>query len=156
MALPPFNIETGALTGLPGGVLIRVNGPIDLKSVTAFKAEMDSLSGRRIRYFVLEMGEVRYINSTGLAYLINLAEGLQEGGRIVALVNVQPKVKVILETMGLVGFLRIFPSPKAAARELAPPAAPPPPPASPPPPPSVGGLRRLFRKMFGPPSKRRI
>lgn len=154
MATPPFKIEAGALPGLPAGALIRVNGPIDLKSVTAFKAEMDSLRERRIRYFVLDMDEVRYVNSTGLAYLINLAEALQEGGRVVALVHVQPKVKVILETMGLVGFLRIYPSPKAAARGLAPPAAPPPPPASPPAS-SVGGLRRLFRRLFGPAEKRR-
>ncbi|HXX94805.1 MAG TPA: STAS domain-containing protein, partial [Planctomycetota bacterium] len=89
MALAPFKVEAGALPGLPGGALVRVNGPIDVKTVSAFKAEMDSLSGRRIRSFVLEMGEVRYINSTGLAYLINLAESLQEGGRIVALANVQ-------------------------------------------------------------------
>jgi anti-sigma B factor antagonist len=155
MAAPPFKVETGALPGLPGGVLIRVNGPIDAKSVAAFKAEMDSLSGRRIRSFVLEMGEVRYINSTGLAYLINLAESLQEGGRVVVLVNVQAKVKVILETMGLVGFLRIYPSPEKAVRELAP-KAPPPPPPEPPPTTSVGGLRRLFRGLFGPPGKRRI
>jgi anti-anti-sigma factor len=155
VAAPPFKVETGALPGLPGGVLIRVNGPIDAKSVTAFKAEMDSLRGRRIRSFVLEMGEVRYVNSTGIAYLINLAESLQEGGRVVVLVNVQPKVKVILETMGLVGFLRIYPSTEKVVRDLAPPAAPPP---SPPAPPttSVGGLRRLFRVLFGPPGNRRI
>jgi anti-sigma B factor antagonist len=154
MALAPFKVEAGALPGLPGGALVRVNGPIDVKTVSAFKAEMDSLSGRRIRSFVLEMGEVRYINSTGLAYLINLAESLQEGGRIVALANVQPKVKVILETMGLVGFLKIYPSPEKAARDLAPPA-PSPAPSEPPPNTSVGGLRRLFRRLFGPPGKRR-
>jgi len=103
------------------------------------------------------MEEVRYINSTGLAYLINMVEAVQAGGGALVLFNVQPKVKVILESMGLVELLRVFPSKAAAIRELksaipspvavaAAPAK-----ASPP-----GAIRKLFRRLFGQPDERKM
>jgi len=157
MAVPEFKIEYGAAPGLAGGALVQISGSIDAKSVLVFKAGVDALRSRRIRNILLEMGEVRYINSTGLAYLITLAETLQEAGGGVALVNVQPKVKVIFETMGLLGFVKFFSSPATAVRHLRPakepkaaPAAPAPAPA-----PSVGAIRRLFRRLFGRPGERR-
>lgn len=157
MTLPEFKVEFGAAPGLPGGVLVRVTGPIDAKSTPLFKAQVEALRTRRIRHLLFEMGEVRYLNSSGLAFLITLAETMKEGGGEVALVNVQPKVKVIFETMGLLDFVRFFPSPAAAVRQLRPskeaalkPAAPAPEPA-----PRPGTIRRLFRRLFGPPASRR-
>jgi anti-anti-sigma factor len=153
MSVPAFKVEFGAVPGLPGGVRVAISGPIDAKSVGTFKAQMDGLRARRVRHLLLEMTEVRHINSTGLAYLITLAESIQEAGGALALVDVQPKVKVVFETMGLLGFVRIYPSRAAAVRELRPPA---PAPAEPPPAaPSQGTIRRLFRKLFGPPGDRR-
>ena len=157
MALQEFTIEYGAAPGLAGGARLTISGPIDAKSVPAFRDEVEALRGRRIRYFLLEMGEVRYINSTGLAYLITMAETVREAGGAVALVNVQPKVQVIFETMGLLDFVRFYPSRAAAVRDLRPPsAAPVAPPAAKPAPhaPSAGKVRRLFRRLFGPPKSR--
>ncbi len=155
VAAAEFTIEYGAAPGLPGGARLTISGPIDAKSVPAFRAEVEALRGRRIRFFLLEMGEVRYINSTGLAYLITMAETVREAGGAVALVNVQPKVKVIFETMGLMDFVRFYPSRAAAVRDLRPPAAAVAAVANPAPQaPSAGKLRRLFRRLFGPPAAR--
>jgi hypothetical protein len=104
------------------------------------------------------MGEVRYINSSGLAYLINMVEAVQAAGGALVLFNVQPKVKVILETMSLLDLLRVYPSKAAAIREVkasiapssAKPAAPAPKPTEP------GAIRTLFRKLFGGPDQRKI
>jgi anti-sigma B factor antagonist len=149
-----FKIEFGALPGLPGGAILSLSGPIDAKSVGTFKKQVDAVRSRRIRYLVLEMGNVRYVNSTALAYLINVAEAMRESRGDVALVNVQPKVKLIFETMGLMDFVKFYPSRAAAARDLRPvpvPAQPAPPPAAAPGPSTI---RRLFRRLFGPPERR--
>ena len=149
----------GAVTGLADGAMVSFNGPIDARNVRVFQTQMDELRRRHFRRFVLQMGEVRYINSTGLSYLINMVEDVQGAGGALVLFNVQPKVKVILETMGLVGLLRIYPSKAAAIRELKaalppPGSAGPQPPASPASPP--GAIRRLFRRLFGHPDDRKI
>jgi anti-sigma B factor antagonist len=159
MTAPAFKIEVGAVPGLPDGALVSFNGPIDAKNITVFKAQMDALQGRAYRQFLLQMGEVRYINSTGLAYLTTMAELIEAAGGALVLFNVQPKVKVILETMGLVQRLRVYPSKAAAIRDLkssasrkaGPAPSPTPAPARPP-----GVIRRLFRKFFGPPEDRSV
>ena len=156
MPIQEFKIEVGAVTGLPDGALLSFNGPIDARNVSVFETQMDALRRRHYRRFVLQMDEVRYINSSGLAYLINMVESVQAAGGALVLFNVQPKVKVILETMGMVELLRIYPSKSAAVRELkasvpAPPAAAVPSKASPP-----GAIRKLFRRLFGHPDERKI
>jgi anti-sigma B factor antagonist len=158
MTLPDFKIEYGAAPGLARGVLVRISGPIDAKSAVLFKDQVEALRTRRIRHFLFEMGEVRHINSTGLAYIITLAESMKEAGGGVALVNVQPKVKVLFETMGLIGFVDIYSSPGTAVRRLRPakgedPVAASAAPAGPPAP-TPGAIRRLFRRLFGAPSQR--
>lgn len=158
MPIPEFKIEVGAVPGLPDGALISFNGPIDARSVSVFESQMDALRKRQYRRFVLQMDEVRYINSSGLAYLINMVESVQASGGTLVLFNVQPKVKVILETMGLVDLLRVYPSKSAAVREIKAEIPAPPVPAasasskvSPP-----GAIRRLFRRLFGNPDERKI
>jgi len=154
MPIAEFKIEVGAVTGLPDGAVVSFNGPIDARSVGVFQEQMDALRRRQYRRFLLQMGEVRYINSSGLAYLINMAEAIQEAGGALVLINVQPKVKVILETMGLLGLLRVYPSKAAAIRELkasiAPKAPPPAPKRTEP-----GAIRTLFRRLFGQPGDER-
>lgn len=158
MPIPDFKIEVGAVTGLADGALVSFNAPIDARNVQVFQSQMDALRRRHYRRFVLEMGEVRYINSTGLSYLINMVEEVQAAGGALVLFNVQPKVKVILESMGLVELLRIYPSKAAAVRELK--AAAPPKSGSAPstssPAPAPGTIRRLFRRLFGHPDERKI
>lgn len=153
MPVTDFKVEFGAVPGLPGAALVTVSAPIDAKNVASFKAEMDALRERRIKHFLVEMGEVRYINSTGLAYLITAAESIRERGGTLGLINVQPKVKVILETMGLMGFVTLYAAREAAVKELQPAKPAPAPPA---PAPSPSAIRKLFRKIFGPPSGRTL
>jgi len=67
-------------------------------------------------------------------------------------------VKLILESMGLMELLRIYPSKAVAIRELK--ASVPAPRAAAPvaaaPPSKPGAIRRLFRRLFGHPDDRKI
>jgi anti-anti-sigma factor len=156
--IPEFKIEVGALSGLPDGALVSFSGPIDAKNIRLFQEQMDALRQRHFRRFVLHMGEVRYINSTGLSYLITMVEDVQADGGALVLFNVQPKVRVILDSMGLTGLLRMYPSKAAAVRELkaAVPARSVPAAAAAAPPTEAGAIRRLFRRLFGHPDERKI
>lgn len=158
MPIPEFKIEVGAVPGLPDGAVVSFNAPIDARNIAVFKDQMDALRRRQFRRFLLQMGEVRYINSSGLAYLINMVEAVQAAGGALVLFNVQPKVKVILETMSLLDLLKVYPSKAAAIRELKASIAPSPakPAAAAPKPTEPGAIRTLFRKLFGGPESRKI
>jgi len=156
MPIPEFKIEVGAITGLEDGVLVSFNGPIDAKNISRFEVQMDALQKRHFRRFLLQMGEVRYINSTGLAYLINMVEAAQAAGGALVLFDVQPKVKVILESMGLTSLLLIYPSKASAIRELKSSVEAKKRPEVRAPVQTAGTIKRLFRKIFGQPGDRRI
>lgn len=156
MPIPEFKIEVGAITGLEDGVLVSFNGPIDARNIGKFEVQMDALRKRHFRRFLLQMGEVRYINSTGLAYLINMVESAQAAGGALVLFEVQPKVKVILESMGLTSLLVIYPSKAAAIRELKASVGATKGPEPRAPVQSAGTIKRLFRSLFGQPRDRQV
>src|SRR5205814_1184152 len=94
-----FSVDVRDIAGVQDAAEVILHGPLDAKGVLPFKTQVQSLTDRGVRHFVLHMEEVKYINSTGIAYLINLSESFEEGRGSVALVGMQPKVKIILDTM---------------------------------------------------------
>jgi len=172
-----FDLDLRPLPGAGDALLVVVKGPLDAKNVPGFKATLEKQVAQGVRGLVLDLEGVKYVNSTGLAYLINLSELIGERRGILCLAGVQPKVKIILDTMGVAGFFRICASVGDAVKDLgkgarppkpaAPPAAPRPevrarkaaverepvrmsPPSETPPPSPVGSpLRRFFRRLLG-------
>jgi anti-anti-sigma factor len=137
-----LNIQVQECKEIPQGAVVALSGSIDAKTVMSFQNQLNAVKNRGISRFVLDMEQVRYVNSTGLGYLINLADSVQPHGGGIALVRVQPKVKVVFDMLGLNAFFRIFNSRKEAiegfptvgaapeAVAVAPPPPPPPPPPS--------------------------
>jgi anti-anti-sigma factor len=113
-----FSVDVRDIAGLQDAVELVLHGPLDAKGVLPFKTQVQSLTERGVRHYVLHMEEVKYINSTGIAYLINLSESFEEGRGSVALVGVQPKVKIILDTMSIAQFFRLYANADAAVRDL--------------------------------------
>lgn len=168
-----LGIDIGELAGLPDARRMTLNGPLDARSVGAFKASIEGLQKRGVARYILDLSDVKYVNSTGLSYLINLAESLGQGRSAVTLVGLQPKVKIVFDTMGVTDFFKAAPSVEAAVKALGKEPAPKPRPAaaapapvvkrdppsaktgrmSPPtshePPPRRNFLVRIFRRLFG-------
>jgi stage II sporulation protein AA (anti-sigma F factor antagonist) len=112
-------IDVQAVAGTGDAVRVTLHGPLDARSVPPFQLEIATLQARGMKRFILDMTEVKYVNSTGLSFLINLAESGGENSRAVTLVGVQPKVKILFDTMSVGDFFRTAPSVDAAAQELA-------------------------------------
>jgi anti-anti-sigma factor len=103
--------------GLSGTALVVLAGSIDAKTVITFQTHLNSVKERGIERFIMDMEAVKYVNSTGLGYLINLADSVTEKGGI-SLVKVQPKVKVVFDMLGLNAFFRIFATREEALKHL--------------------------------------
>ena len=113
-----FRIDVEAVAGSGDAVRVALRGPLDAKSVPAFQTEITVLQSRGMKRFILDMTEVKYVNSTGLSFLINLSDSGAGGTPAVTLVGVQPKVKIIFDTMSVNDFFRTAPTVAAAAQEL--------------------------------------
>jgi anti-sigma regulatory factor (Ser/Thr protein kinase) len=66
----------------------------------------------------MDMENVKYVNSTGLGYLINLSDSVTPDKGGISLVKVQPKVKVVFDMLGLNAFFRIFSTRDEALKHL--------------------------------------
>ena len=117
-----LTIDVKDLPGVARARKVALNGSIDARTVLALKSEISAHLERGADRFVVDMQQVKYVNSTGLSYFITLAG---EGDRL-ALVRVQPKVKIVFDMMGLGALLKIVETDEEGLRHVSPaPAVPP-------------------------------
>lgn len=95
--------------------VVRPDGPIDARNVEALRTAVEGARGRGVRAVVLDLTEVRYINSLGLSALINLSDAMAFDGGELLLAAAAPKVKIVYELMGLEAVLPLHRSVRAAA-----------------------------------------
>ncbi len=113
-----LSVDIKDLPGPKGAALVKLSGTIDARTVLSFKSQLESAKARGCRTFVLDMERVTYINSTGLSYLISLADAWVADVPGLSLVNVQAKVKVLIDMMGLGTIFRFCGSVEEAMRGL--------------------------------------
>lgn len=108
--MPELNCRLQAVRNCPDVAVVTIQGSIDPRNLSSLETLLGSASGRRYRTVILDLAEVRYINSAGLAYLVNLADGLAARGGGLHLANYQPKVKVVFDLMGVSEFFKLYKS----------------------------------------------
>jgi anti-sigma B factor antagonist len=112
-----------AVQGRPGIAVIAPVGPLDARNVAGLEAAMVPCRAKGIRAWVLDLGEVKYVNSLGMAYLVNLSDELKAERGALVLANPQPKVKVLFELMGLAAIFTLHRSVSTAVRSIRTPRA---------------------------------
>ncbi|MBI2931934.1 MAG: anti-sigma factor antagonist [Planctomycetes bacterium] len=116
--MPDLTIQVQEIKGLPGTALVILSGSIDANTVITFQTHLNTVRERGITRFILDMESVKYVNSTGLGYLINLSDSVSGGKGCISLVKVQPKVKVVFDMLGLNAFFKIYPTRDEALKNL--------------------------------------
>jgi anti-anti-sigma factor len=115
----PLHCELRTVKALPKVAVVSLNGAIDPGSIASLQGVLTEASGKGIRILVLDLGEIRYINSAGLAYLVNLGDALAARRGTLLLAGAQPKVKVVFDLMGVAQFFRQYKSVDAALGAIA-------------------------------------
>ncbi|BBM84024.1 STAS domain-containing protein [Candidatus Uabimicrobium amorphum] len=98
--------------------LLQLCGPIDQKSVPIFEAEIQELFKNDICRFVLDLSNTKYLNSSGLGLLINIAHKVNVVGGGIRLVNVAEKFRVLFDMLGLDSSLPIYENRDVALRSF--------------------------------------
>ncbi|HEV3028774.1 MAG TPA: STAS domain-containing protein [Planctomycetota bacterium] len=115
----PLNCELRTVNALPKVAVVTLAGAIDPRSISSLQEVVTAPNRKGIRLLVLDLGEIRYINSAGLAYLVNLGDALAARRGILLLAGAQPKVKVVFDLMGVSQFFKVYKSVDAALSSIA-------------------------------------
>lgn len=114
-----LSIQIEKIPNLDKGAVVVVKGSIDAKTVIQFQRKLNSVIEDGTNQIIVDMEQVKYVNSTGLGYLINLADTVGGDSGSVVFANVQPKVKVVFDMLGLNAFFKMFNSRDQALKAIA-------------------------------------
>jgi anti-sigma B factor antagonist len=81
------------------GLVVRLAGELDLATVAQLAAPLNDLLAREPQPVVLEIGELEFMDSSGVAVLIRIANHFEQ----LETRGAQPAVRRVLEVLGLSG-----------------------------------------------------
>jgi anti-anti-sigma factor len=104
--MPDFKVTCAPILDLPRSAEVVLDGGVNATNAAALKDKLSASLDRKITYVSILMGNVAYVNSSGFGYFMDLASMLERRGGALVLVEVQPKVKVVFNNLGMQNFFR--------------------------------------------------
>jgi anti-sigma B factor antagonist len=109
---------------LAGGVVrLMVEGRLDAVTVPAFEQTLQRLLAEGQFRFIVDLGAVSYISSSGLRALLTARRLARSRGGEVFLCQLHPRVREIFEMVGFLSVFSVYPTCQEAANAF-PPLAP--------------------------------
>lgn len=105
--------KTTAASNLPANVL-PLDGEIDLHISPRVALSLAQMVKKKPGKLVVDLSRVSYIDSSGLAVLIEAMQGVEEYGGTFAIAGMQETVRSIFEIARLDQVFRIFPDVESA------------------------------------------
>ena len=98
--------------------LAELVGSIDASTVHIFQQELEKARRQGVNKLVLDVSKVKYVNSTGLGSLVKYADAFKAAGGGLVLLKVPPKVKIVIEMLGLHEFFEMVGTSQEALARL--------------------------------------
>ena len=89
--------------------ILALAGEIDLHESPRIKEMLQPLIDRKVKRILMDMTDVTYIDSSGLALFIEAMQRIQAYGGIFGLFGLRPSVRTIFEIARLDQVFRLFP-----------------------------------------------
>lgn len=116
--MPELVIRHDRVEGFSHGAVITLSG----SSVTSSAPELDEIArqllGSKLRYFVFDLGDCRFLSSAVLGVLADLAMKVKKSKGAVVLTRLPPRIKELIDQMGIGKFVSVAPSPSEAIFRL--------------------------------------
>lgn len=97
-------------SALPDGTLLTVAGDVDLARSPVLRAAIAAASAARPKRLVVDLAGVSYMDSSGVATLVEALQIARRNGTSLIISGLQPKVRSILEIARLTTIFRIVDS----------------------------------------------
>ena len=98
--------------------LAELVGSIDASTVHIFQQELEKARRQGVSKLVLDISKIKYVNSTGLGSLVKYADAFRSAGGGLVLLKVPPKVKIVIEMLGLDEFFEMVGTSQEALARL--------------------------------------
>ena len=103
---------------LDGAVVLSVSGDVDLANEALLRAQLNAVIETGKHLIVVDLQDLRYIDSSGVHALLDANHTLAHDGRSIVLAAVPPMVRRILEIVGLEQMIPVFPTVETAVESL--------------------------------------
>lgn len=98
--------------------LIRLEGRLDLNGTYSIEVQfVNRCAGDGVRV-VVDLSGVNYVSSVGIPMLVNTAKSVVSRGGKMVFVNPQENVIKVLELVGVLQIIPVYPDQKAAIQSL--------------------------------------
>ncbi len=101
-----LKVRGAPIPGLARSAEVMIEGSVSPTNASALKKAVDRVLPPGASYVSILMRHVAYVNSSACGYLIELASALERRGGALILVEVQPKVKVLFNNLGMTRYFR--------------------------------------------------
>ena len=99
-------------------VVIAAEGQITFEEVADLRSQFDEAWQRRRRAVLLDLSAVEYLDSTGIAALVEGLKAAQRAGRAFGLCGLRKNVRNVIELVRLDTFFNIYDNEEVALEEL--------------------------------------
>jgi anti-anti-sigma factor len=89
-------------------VILGIKGSLDMNNVKYIKKIFDDTVDSGINSVAIDMGELNYIDSSGIGSFIGLMTKLKGLGGSVVLLNMKPDIERIFAMTKLLAFFKVF------------------------------------------------
>ena len=107
MLLPPLGKNAKSYPPMSAEVL-ELRGDIDLNEKPKVAAQLEPLIERQITGIVIDLSQVPYVDSSGLAIFIDALQRVHQYGGRLALAGLQDNVKLVFQISKLDKVFKIF------------------------------------------------
>lgn len=102
-----MSVKTESKNGI---IVCRVEGEIDINSSPDFKKAFDKLISGKTPRIVINLSKVTYVDSSGLATLVEIFKNMKSYGGKMRLASLSPKIRSLFEITKLEKLFEIMAS----------------------------------------------
>ena len=99
-------------------LIIKLKGKFDLHTAQYFKTEVNNHLEKNINGIVLDLEDIDFIDSSGIGAIISIYKKIEKKNRKIAIINVSPILRRILELSGLLNIIEIYNSRNKALESI--------------------------------------
>jgi anti-sigma B factor antagonist len=89
----------------PSGLALIGSGELDLATVSALRVRLDAAIDAGLSRLVIDLSDVRFLDSVALAVIVTAKRRLADEGRLVVVVDRSSYVMLVFECSGLPGII---------------------------------------------------
>lgn len=106
--MPEFRLDTVGPVG--DCAVLQVTGEVDAYTAPMLREQIRELAAKGAVHLIADLGQVSFLDSTGLGALIGGLKRLREAGGSLTLVIIAPRILRLFQITGLTKVLAIQPS----------------------------------------------